>query len=121
MNHSDSPPDPSDGPFDSRPAAEAVFGEFRAAAERGHSGPPGEQITYSLGQFLTDAITDTIESLGGRIGAYDRALIIHLAGYLDPVEAATVCSWIRRAAGDRPEQATHIVSPDALEEGPWLP
>ena len=66
----------------------------------GDTGRPGEEITYSLGQFLTDAITDTIESLGGQVGAYDRALITHLAGYLDPVEAATVCSWIRRAAGD---------------------
>jgi hypothetical protein len=99
----DHPTDPADGPFDSRPQAEAAFAGFAAAAARGHTGPPGEQITYTLSQFLADAITDTIESNGGQLGAYDRMLIAHLGGYLDAVEVATVCSWIRRTDRDRPE------------------
>jgi hypothetical protein len=99
-NHSAIPPD---GPFDSRPQAEAAFADFAAAAARGRTGPPGEEITYTMAQFLADAITDTIEDLDGPPGAYDRALITHLAGYLDPVEAATLISWIRRTRRDYPE------------------
>jgi hypothetical protein len=96
--------DPSDGPFNSRSEAEAAFTDFRRAAERGRTGPPGEEITYTLSQFLADSITDAIaDTTGVEVGRYDQALIVHLAGYLDAVEAAVLMSWIRRAAGAVPE------------------
>lgn len=110
-------PPPSDGPFASRQQAEAVFAHFRQAAQRGRSGPPWEQLTYTTPGFLADSLADTIDSFPGAVvAAYDRILIDRIAGLFDPVDVAVIMSWIRRAAGDRPDATTHIVNPEG-----WLP
>jgi hypothetical protein len=88
--------DPDDGPFSTREQAETVFAAFRDAAAAGRSGPPGEELVFTRGQHLADALTDTIEGFGADLGDYDRELIERLAGLLDPVEMRVACSWIYR-------------------------
>ena len=104
--------DPTDGPFSSREEAAAVFAEFCRAAERGTSGPSGEQLVFTGDQHLTDALTDSIDSFGVELGAYDHQLIAWLAGLLDPVDIAVICSWMRRVAHDVPDRDISIANPD---------
>lgn len=96
-------PDPADGPFRTRGEAEAAFAAFRDAALRGRSGPPGEELAFTTARLLAEDLADTIETLSAGTGAYDQMLIARLAAYLDPVDVEVVCSWIRRAARDRPD------------------
>jgi hypothetical protein len=96
-----------DGPFCSREEAEARFARFREAAERGTSGPPGDQLVFTYSQHLTEALTDTIEGFGAELGDYDRQLIEHLAELLDPVEIGVVCSWVYRVH-DAPDDSPLI-------------
>jgi hypothetical protein len=95
--------DPEDGPFRDRMEAGAAFARFREAAERGTSGPPGEQLVFTRGQHLAEALTDTVEDLGAELGGYDRQLAAWLGELLDPTDIGVICSWIRRAAHDRPD------------------
>lgn len=89
--------DPQDGPWATREQAEHVFAGFREAAERGTSGPPGEQLVFTSRQHLAEALADTIEGYAP-IGDYDRALIERLAGLLDAVDIGVICSWVYRVA-----------------------
>jgi hypothetical protein len=92
--------DPTDSPFRTRQQAEAVFAHFRSGAEHGPYRPTS--------QFLADALADSIHVFDVRLGGYDRELIARLARLLDPVDVALICSWIRRAAHDCPDQAVYI-------------
>jgi hypothetical protein len=94
--------DPTDSPFGTRQQAEAVFAHFRRGAERGTYGPAS--------QFLADALADSIHVFDVQLGEYDRQLITRLAQVLDPVDVAVICSWIRRAAHDRPDQSVYIAA-----------
>jgi hypothetical protein len=94
--------DPMDSPFRTRRQAEAVFDHFRRGAERGTYGPAS--------QYLAEALTDSIHIFDVQLGSYDRQLIERLAQLLDPVDVAVICSWIRRAAHDCPDQAAYIVT-----------
>ena len=96
--------DPTDSPFRTRRQAETVFAHFRRGAEDGTYGPAS--------QFLADALTDSIHVFDVQLGGYDRQLIERLAQLLDPVDVAVICSWIRRAAHDCPDQAVYIAARD---------
>jgi hypothetical protein len=96
--------DPTDSPFRTRRQAETVFAHFRRGAEDGTYGPAS--------QFLADALTDSIHVFDVQLGGYDRQLIARLAQLLDPVDVAVICSWIRRAAHDCPDQAVYIAARD---------
>jgi hypothetical protein len=87
-----------DGPFGTREQAEAAFDGFRQAAQRGRSGPPGEELVFTYHQHLAEALADTADSCGLELGDYDRQLIVRLATMLDPVDTGVVCSWLTRAA-----------------------
>lgn len=97
--------DPTDSPFRTRRQAETVFAHFRRGAEDGTYGPAS--------QFLADALADSIHVFDVQLGGYDRQLIERLAQLLDPVDVAVICSWIRRAAHDCPDQAIYIAARDA--------
>jgi hypothetical protein len=94
-------PDPQNGPFHSREQAEAVFAEFRQAAELGRSGSPGEQLVFTPRQFKAEALADAI-GYWAELGDYDRQLIELLAGMLDAVDISVVCSWLYRIMQDVP-------------------
>ena len=94
--------DPTDSPFRTRRQAEAVFAHFRHGAEQGTYGPAS--------QFLADALADSIRVFDVQLGGYDRQLIKRLAQLLDPVDVAVICSWVRRAAHDCPDQAVYIAA-----------
>jgi hypothetical protein len=94
---------PGNGPFASRQRAEHVFAVFRQDAERGTSGPPGEQLVFTTHQLLAETLTDTIEYYAA-LGDYDRQLIGRLAGLLDATDIGVVCSWIYRVTGDTYDQ-----------------
>ena len=96
--------DPTDSPFRTRRQAETVFAHFRRGAEHGTYGPAS--------QFLADALADSIHVFDVQLGGYDRQLIERLAQLLDPVDVAVICSWIRRAAHDCPDQAVYIAARD---------
>ena len=96
--------DPTDSPFRTRRQAETVFAHFRRGAEHGTYGPAS--------QFLADALADSIHVFDVQLGGYDRQLIARLAQLLDPVDVAIICSWIRRAAHDCPDQAIYIAARD---------
>jgi hypothetical protein len=96
--------DPTDSPFRTRRQAETVFAHFRRGAEHGTYGPAS--------QFLADALADSIHVFDVQLGGYDRQLIERLAQLLDPVEVAVICSWIRRAAHDCPDQAVYVAARD---------
>ena len=96
--------DPTDGPYRTRRQAETVFAHFRRGAEDGTYGPAS--------QFLADALADSIHVFDVQLGGYDRQLIERLAQLLDPVDVAVICSWIRRAAHDCPDQAVYIAARD---------
>jgi hypothetical protein len=96
--------DPTDSPFRTRRQAETVFAHFRRGAEHGTYGPAS--------QFLADALADSIHVFDVQLGGYDRQLIERLAELLDPVDVAVICSWIRRAAHDCPDQAVYIAARD---------
>jgi hypothetical protein len=96
------PADPTDSPFGTRQQAEAVFAHFRRGAEHGTYGPAS--------QFLADALADSIHVFDVELGEYDCQLITRLARLLDPVDVAVICSWIRRAAHDCPDQAVYIAA-----------
>ena len=96
--------DPTDSPFRPRRQAETVFAHFRRGAEDGTYGPAS--------QFLADALADSIHVFDVQLGGYDRQLIERLAQLLDPVDVAVICSWIRRAAHDCPDQAVYIAARD---------
>jgi hypothetical protein len=96
--------DPTDSPFGTRRQAETVFAHFRRGAEHGTYGPAS--------QFLADALADSIHVFDVQLGGYDRQLIERLAQLLDPVDVAVICSWIRRAAHDCPDQAVYIAARD---------
>jgi hypothetical protein len=96
--------DPTDSPFRTRRQAETVFAHFRRGAEDGTYGPAS--------QFLADALADSIHVFDVQLGGYDRQLIERLAQLLDPVDVAVICSWIRRAAHDCPDQAVYIAARD---------
>ena len=96
--------DPTDSPFRTRRQAETVFAHFRRGAEHGTYGPAS--------QFLADALADSIHVFDVQLGGYDRQLIERLAQLLDPVDVAVICSWIRRAAHDCPDQAVYITARD---------
>jgi hypothetical protein len=96
--------DPTDSPFRTRRQAETVFAHFRRGAEDGTYGPAS--------QFLADALADSIHVFDVQLGGYDRQLIARLAQLLDPVDVAVICSWIRRAAHDCPDQAIYIAARD---------
>jgi hypothetical protein len=85
--------DPTDSPFRTRRQAETVFAHFRRGAEHGTYGPAS--------QFLADALADSIH-------VFD----VQLGQLLDPVDVAVICSWIRRAAHDCPDQAVYIAARD---------
>jgi hypothetical protein len=96
--------DPTDSPFGTRRQAETVFAHFRQGAEHGTYGPAS--------QFLADALADSIHVFDVQLGDYDRQLIARLAQLLDPVDVAVICSWIRRAVHDCPDQAVYIAARD---------
>jgi hypothetical protein len=96
--------DPTDRPFRTRRQAETVFAHFRRGAEDGTYGPAS--------QFLADALADSIHVFDVQLGGYDCELIERLAQLLDPVDVALICSWIRRAAHDCPDQAVYIAARD---------
>ena len=96
------PTDPTDSPFGTRQQAEAVFAHFCRGAEHGTYGPASE--------FLADALADSIHVFDVQLGEYDRQLITRLARLLDPVDVAVICSWIRRAAHDCPDQAVYVAA-----------
>ena len=96
--------DPTDSPFRTRRQAETVFAHFRRGAEHGTYGPAS--------QFLADALADSIHVFDVELGEYDCQLITRLARLLDPVDVAVICSWIRRAAHDCPDQAVYIAARD---------
>ena len=102
--------DPADSPFSTRRQAEAVFAHFCRGAEHGTYGPAS--------QFLADALTDSIHVFDVQLGGYDRQLIARLARLLDPVDIAVICSWVRRAAHDRPDQAVYICVPTISDPYP---
>ena len=86
--------DPQNGPYASRAEAEAAYADFTRGAE--------SSTLASRGRFLGDALVDVIDEFGST-GAYDRDLIGRLADLLTAVDMGVICSWIRRAAHDRPE------------------
>jgi hypothetical protein len=102
--------DPTDSPFRTRRQAEAAFDHFRRGAEHGIYGPTS--------QFLADALADSIHIFDVQLGGYDRQLIERLAELLDPVEVAVICSWVRRAAHDCPDQAAYIATRNASSHHP---
>ena len=102
--------DPADSPFSTRRQAEAVFAHFCRGAEHGTYGPAS--------QFLAEALTDSIHVFDVQLGGYDRQLIARLARLLDPVDIAVICSWVRRAAHDRPDQAVYICVPTISDPYP---
>ena len=79
-----------------------MFAHFRRGAEQGTYGPAS--------QFLADALADSIRVFDVQLGGYDRQLIERLAQLLDPVDVAVICSWVRRAAHDCPDQAVYIAA-----------
>ena len=97
----------TDGPFGARGQAEARFARFREAAERGTSGPPGDQLVVTYSQALIGALADTVEGFGGELGDYDRQLIERLAAMLDPVDVRVLCSWTERVH-DSPDDNPRI-------------
>lgn len=101
--------DPTDSPFRTRQQAEAVFAHFRRGAEQGTYGPAS--------QFLADALADSIHVFDVQLGSYDRQLIARLAQLLDPVDVAVICSWVRRAAHDCPEQSVYIATRPGIDAG----
>jgi hypothetical protein len=40
----------------------------------------------------------------------DRELIARLVQLLDPADVAVICSWVRRAAHDCPDQVVYIAA-----------
>jgi hypothetical protein len=105
-----SQPPAGDGPWHTREQAAARYAGFAAAAERGTSGAPGEQIVYEPGQLERETITDTLDTLiapadvlSGPLGEYDLAVVGKIAEALDPVDVAVLCSMICRAAHDTPD------------------
>jgi hypothetical protein len=95
--------DPQNGPYETREQAEQAYADFTRGADSGTLG--------SRYRFLADAITDVIEEFAAA-GAYDRELAFKLGGLLTATEVGVVCSWIRRTAGDRPDDSVNIVNPD---------
>jgi hypothetical protein len=79
-----------------------VFANFRRGAEHGTYG--------AASQFLADALADSIHVFDVELGEYDCQFIARLARLLDPVDVAVICSWIRRAAHDCPDQAVCIAA-----------
>jgi hypothetical protein len=102
--------DPTDSPFRTRRQAEAVFAHFRHGAEHGTYGPAS--------QFLADALADSIHAFDVQLGGYDRQLIARLAQLLDPVDVAVICSWVRRAAHDCPDQVVYIAARNTSDPYP---
>lgn len=94
--------DPANGPYATRAEAQAAYAALTRAAARGTSGPPGEQLVFTRGQLLAEAIIDTIDGFAST-GGYDRQLAAWLGELLDATDVGVICSWIRRAAHDRPE------------------
>ncbi len=91
-----------DGPFDTRAQAAARFARFRRTARSGTFGPG----------FLADSLADTIDVFpGAGLGRYDLELIGRLAAMLDVIDLAVIMSWIRRAAGDEPDETTYYARP----------
>jgi hypothetical protein len=97
-------PPPEAGPFQTREQASAVFGAFAQAAERGRSGPPGEELVFTKHQFLAESLADALEQWA-EVGEYDKQLIGVLAAHLDAVQIATIMSWLYRVrnAPSQPE------------------
>lgn len=86
--------DPQNGPYGTRAEAEAAYALFARGAE--------SSTLASRGRFLADALVDVIDEFGNT-GAYDRDLIGRLADLLTAVDIGVICSWVRRAAHDRPK------------------
>jgi hypothetical protein len=79
-----------------------TFAHFRRGADRGTYGPAS--------QFLADALADSIHVFDVQLGEYDRQLIARLAQLLDPVDVAVICSWVRRAAHNCPDQSVYVAA-----------
>lgn len=93
---------PDDGPFDSRAQASARFAPFRRTARSGTFGPG----------FAAQSLADTIDVFpGADLGRYDLEVIGRLAALLDVIDLAVVMSWIRRAAGDAPDETVYYARP----------
>jgi hypothetical protein len=104
----------SDGPFSTREQAEAEFAAFRDSAEHGRAGAPGEQLVFLPGQLEYDTITDTLETNGVELGAYDRQVIARLACLLGPLDCAVIDSLFKRAARDACDDTAYVVVPPHL-------
>jgi hypothetical protein len=102
----------SDGPWHTREEAAARYAAFTAAADRGASGPPGEQLVYAPGQLEGETITDTLDVLGVELGDYDREVIARLAALLGPLDSLVVNSLIQRAARDDYDQPIRKLGKD---------
>jgi hypothetical protein len=86
--------DDQNGPYATREQAEAAYAYFTRSAESGTLG--------TRARFPADAIIDALDEFAST-GAYDRDLAERLASLLTEVDIGVVCSWVRRAAHDRPE------------------
>jgi hypothetical protein len=92
---------PDYGPFRTREQAEAVFGGFREAARA-----DGDGVAFWSACALTDTLDCLIapdDMFSGPLGDYDRQVLDELAGRLDPLAVAVLCSLILRAAHHDPE------------------
>ena len=86
--------DPQNGPYDSREQAEAAYVHLARGAESG--------TLAGRTQFLAESVIDAIDEFAST-GAYDRQLAGRLAAMLSATDMGVLASWVRRAAGDRPE------------------
>jgi hypothetical protein len=100
MNKVNHPHDSGAGPFNSRGAAEAAFGNARRRAEEGTFG--------NVTEFNANYLTDTIDQWAP-LGQYDRLVIFRLAAMLDTTDLAVVASWFYRVTGDKPSTDVNIV------------
>lgn len=87
--------DSQNGPYESREQAEAAYAYLARGAESG-------AYLADRTQFLAESIIDTIDNFA-ETGAYDRQLAGRLAAQLAVTDVGVIASWVRRAAGDRPD------------------
>ena len=91
----------NDGPFASRAEAQIRYAGYVRAAS-GQFGPAPRLNLATL--------SDTLDTVGVEIGAYDAEVLGRVAGLLGPLDCAVLNSLLQRAARDDYDQAVHIVN-----------
>jgi hypothetical protein len=92
-----------DGPFGTAEQAHIRYAGYARAA----SGQFGPAPRYSR-----DMLTDTLDTIGVRLGDYDRDVVGRLGELLGVVDCAVVNSLFQRAAGDTYDETVYVVNPD---------